>query len=172
MWRFLCNNRVLCLANRCPSTPVLNAGRLAGLIRALFDCVLIVLRRSGAPPSLTADAGDFAPSLGDASIIERLPNAKASRDWLSVMVQERASFIAFVHGGVAPRVSSPLRPVRADPPGTPATSTFAVNQKVLGSKPVWGAKFLPLRVHPHLWLAACGHVASEMANNRGNWALL
>src|ERR1017187_6477679 len=35
------------------------------------------------------------------------------------------------------------------------------------SNPVWGAKYLPLRVHPHFRLTARGHVAAEMANIGG-----
>src|ERR1039458_1119353 len=33
----------------------------------------------------------------------------------------------------------------------------------MSSNPVWGAKFLPLRVHPHFRLTARGHVLAEMA---------
>src|ERR1022692_5168641 len=37
----------------------------------------------------------------------------------------------------------------------------------MSSNPVWGAKYLPLRVHPHFRLTARGHVSAEMANIGG-----
>src|ERR1017187_870941 len=44
---------------------------------------------------------------------------------------------------------------------------MAVNQTGVSSNPVCGAKYLPLRVHPHFRLTARGHVAAEMANIGG-----
>src|ERR1035441_2337048 len=41
---------------------------------------------------------------------------------------------------------------------------MAVNQTSVSSNPIWGAKFLPLRVHPHFRLTASRHISTEMAS--------
>ena len=46
-------------------------------------------------------------------------------------------------------------------------SDQTVNQKVAEPNPIRGAKYLPLRVHPHFRLTARSHVSAEMANIGG-----
>ena len=41
---------------------------------------------------------------------------------------------------------------------------MSVNQPSVSSNPIWGAKFLPLRVHPHFRLTASRHISTEMAS--------
>src|ERR1700722_7408978 len=47
----------------------------------------------------------------------------------------------------------------------------AVNQACIGSNPVCGAKYFPLRNSPHSRLTASCHISTEIANTRGNLPL-
>ena len=48
---------------------------------------------------------------------------------------------------------------------------MAVNQTDVSSNPVWGAKFIPLRVHPYFRLTARRQLFAEMADIWGYLAL-